>query len=448
MNEAESVIDCNSVKVKNSHCKKIDSILIIEDSQLLQKKIKDEITAKLKIVCDVASTEKEAKELLEKNSYDLLIVDLYLPDGNPDFIYYLIRKKFSILVMTASTNEEQRAKLVSLPIVDYLYKTDEKSITNYLVNKIERLNINRDLLVIICDDSALARHQVVDLLKTQNLPYIEVENGMEAYSCTLDSPQEISLLITDINMPLMNGIELITKIRNTYTLVELPILAYSSADKTSTIAQLIKTGANDFISKPINREEVLTRIDNTLKLSCLFKKNQDLISKLNTVATTDFLTNLYNRNHFYQIIEHIQAKSKRDSRYYGIIMMDIDFFKQINDNYGHKFGDTVLKSVAQIIKESSRDADMVHRWGGEEFIVLVPDTSIEELARFAQRIRKNVEKEKMTSDNSIVSINITISCGVAIANDTNIDNVENVINLADERLYKAKESGRNQVVYK
>ncbi len=440
-------IDCQSHTIVNAHCKDIDSILIVEDSLMLQTRIQEEISGQLNIKCDVASSEKEAKELLEKNSYSLFIVDIHLPDSDGDFVLYLIRKKLSIIVVTGSSNEEQRKLFVSLPIVDYLYKTDERSILNYLINRIKRLQKNKEAIVLLSDDSRLSRLQVTNLLKTQNLAYVEVENGKEAYDCVINQQSDIDLLITDINMPVMSGMELITKVRHDYDSLSMPILAYSAADKSSTIAQLIKTGANDFISKPINNEEFLTRLNNTLELSYLFKRNQELINKLNRAATTDFLTSLYNRNHFYQSIKHVQSQSKRTNKLYGVIMMDIDHFKNFNDNYGHEFGDTVLKEIANIIKNSSRDSDIPYRWGGEEFIVLVLNTSIGELARFAQRIRKNVEKAKIDSEDKVLSVNVTISCGVAIANASNIDNVDNTINLADQRLYTAKENGRNQVVY-
>ncbi|MDO8454102.1 MAG: GGDEF domain-containing protein, partial [Sulfurimonas sp.] len=123
---------------------------------------------------------------------------------------------------------------------------------------------------------------------------------------------------------------------------------------------------------------------------------------------------------------------------------DIDFFKKVNDSYGHEVGDIALKSVATIIKESARESDIACRWGGEEFLILVPNTNIEELVNFAQRIRKIIESTPVVVEDSGLEFNLTTSFGVALSNK---ENVEEIIDEADQKLYKAKASGRNCVIF-
>jgi diguanylate cyclase (GGDEF)-like protein len=421
--------------------------LVIESSALLRDNIKKSIRDRIEISCDTADTEKEAMELLLKNRYDLIIADLHLSDSGGNLIAYLVRENHRIIVITASENEENREKLVSLQIVDYLYKTDERSIISYLINSIIRLQANANATVIICDDSKTSRVLIKQEVVSQNLAYIELEDGQQAYECIINKGLKIDLLITDVIMPNMDGINLIRHIRHRYNASELPILALSGSNKHSLVAQLLKTGANDYVDKPIKNEEFLTRMNMLLDHSRLFKQNKELIEELQTTATTDFLTKLYNRNYFYSTIKIIQAQAKRHNQPYGIVMGDIDFFKKVNDSYGHEVGDIALKSVATIIKESARESDIACRWGGEEFLILVPNTNIEELVHFTQRIRKIIESIPVIVGDSDLVFNVAASFGIALSNKENCENVEEIIDEADQKLYKAKASGRNCVVF-
>ncbi|MDO8454799.1 MAG: response regulator, partial [Sulfurimonas sp.] len=313
------MFNCTDIKVQREHCSNINSVLIIEASALLRNNIKKSISERIKISCDTADTEKEAMELLLKNRYDLVIADLHLSDNTGNLIGYLVREKNRIIVITDSDNEENREKLISLQIVDYLYKTDEESIINYLISSIIRLQANADATVIICDDSRTSRLLIKQEIVSQNLAYIELEDGQQAYECIINKGLKIDLLITDVAMPNMDGINLIRHIRHRYNASELPILAVSGSNKHSLVAQLLKTGANDYVDKPIKNEEFLTRMNILLDHSRLFKQNKELIKELRTTATTDFLTKLYNRNYFYSTIKVIQAQAKRHNQPYGIV---------------------------------------------------------------------------------------------------------------------------------
>ncbi len=438
-------IECSKVRKENEHCVPIKKILIIEDSISLLQHIQQSLFTTLDLECDTAPTEKEALRLLEKNSYDVVILDIHLPDSSGNFIGSLIRKKNRIIIVTGSENEDERAKLVSLPIIDYVYKTDEKTLVNYLTNAIRRLIQNEKTVVAVCDDSKLSRLQVTKILENQNLGYLELCDGQEAYDCIVKQGLAVDLIITDINMPRMNGIDFIRHTRHLYTPNELPILAFSASDKPSIVAQLLKIGANDYVSKPVHNEEFLTRLNMSLDQSRLNKENQALIKELNLAATTDFLTKLYNRNFFYSSIKQVQAQAKREAYQYGIIMIDIDHFKAVNDSYGHEAGDMTLKIVASIIKKSARESDIPCRWGGEEFLILVPKSNLTELVQFAERLRKRIETFIIVIEAGILEFSITASIGISIGDD---DNIENVIAKADQRLYRVKESGRNAVGFK
>ena len=222
----------------------------------------------------------------------------------------------------------------------------------------------------------------------------------------------------------MNGIELIRQSRLLFSNGELPILALSESTKTSLVAELLKTGANDYISKPLNNEEFLTRLNLLLDNSRLYKYNIELIYKLQKLSTTDYLTSLFNRNYFHSVIKYIQSKAKREQSNYGIIMIDIDFFKKINDNYGHDTGDITLKTIANILTNTSRDSDIICRWGGEEFLILVPNSSIEELVILSERIRKKTQNIFLITNDNTTEFQITLSAGVSLSEDSNCMNVD------------------------
>lgn len=436
---------CSDIIVQSKHCTSIQRILIIEDSVALQQYIVDKLSHALDLKCDVATTETEAMRLLDTNSYDLIIVDIYLPDSSGNFIGALIRKKNKIFIITASEDELQRSKLVSLPIVDYLYKTDEKTTINYLIKSIRRLQENEQTVIAICDDSRLVRLKMIDVLIQQNFSYVEFENGQNAHECILNKGFKVDLLITDVDMPKMSGSDLVRYIRHRYDKNELPILSLSASQKGSIISQMLKLGANDYVSKPFSNEEFITRLNSSLDQSRLYNENQKLIKKLEKMGTTDFLTQLYNRNYFYSVVSHMQAQAKRDNHMMGIIMIDIDHFKHVNDNYGHESGDKALKHVSELIHQSARESDVACRWGGEEFLVLVPKSSLTALVDFAERLRKLIEKSPVVIEKTILEFSLTASFGVAIGKD---ESLETIIAQADRCLYNVKESGRNAVGFK
>ena len=166
--------------------------------------------------------------------------------------------------------------------------------------------------------------------------------------------------------------------------------------------------------------------------------------ELERLASTDPMTNLYNRRYFSELATTVVKLAKRSKLIYSIIMIDIDKFKSINDTYGHAIGDDVIVALAKLLKHNIRESDIVCRWGGEEFIILLPQTEQDGALMIAEKLRKTVETLSVTVRNN-KKIYFTISLGVATSDSDNCTDIENVINNADKALYLAKESGRNMV---
>ncbi|MDP2077980.1 MAG: diguanylate cyclase [Sulfuricurvum sp.] len=435
-------MQCDQYSIINSHCKAIKHILIIEDSVSLGNHLKEMIDEYFSFRCDIATTEAQANEMIRRKRYDLIITDVYLPDSSGNFLGELVRNDLRLIVMTASDNDELRSSILTLPIIDYVLKSDAKTLVDYLVNTIQRLNSNRDTVIGICDDSKISRHLMAELVKSQNLPYIEFANGQEVYDFLVKKNCHMDVLVSDYEMPKMNGLELIRHLRHEYLTCELPIIAISSSDKPHLTVQFLKAGANDYIKKPFGNEELCTRLNLTLDQLYANRRNKALRIALEKAATHDFLTQLYNRNFFFTQIHHITADAIRQKKPYGILMIDIDHFKRINDTYGHHAGDTAIIHLASILKNTARTSDYCIRWGGEEFLILIPHVSTKELAQFAERLRTVVEKSPVCVVEEKLTFNITISIGGSVGLS---ENSQTMISQADALLYDAKNSGRNCV---
>ena len=435
-------MQCDQYVIISSHCKTIKHILIIENSVSLANHLKEMIDEYFSFRCDIATTEREANEMIRRKRYDLIITDVHLLDSSDNFLGELVRNDQRLIVMTTSDNDELLTEILTLPIIDYILKNDAKTLVDYLINTIQRLNLNRETVIGICDDSKTSRHLMVQLVKSQNLSFVEFSNGQEVYDFLVKENCHLDVLVSDYEMPKMNGLQLIRHLRHEFLLSELPIIAISASDKSHLTVQFLKAGANDYIKKPFGNEELCTRLNLTLDQLYTNRKNKALRMALEKAAAHDFLTQLYNRNFFFTQIHHITSDAIRQNKSYGILMIDIDHFKQVNDTHGHHAGDTAIVHLANILKSTARTSDYCIRWGGEEFLILVPHTTASELRQFAERLRSAVEKSEVCVVNEQISFPITISIGGAVG----LHEISNeMIVRADELLYQAKKDGRNCV---
>jgi diguanylate cyclase (GGDEF)-like protein len=436
-------INVSNFSPLTQHCQNIRHILIVEDSLTLSHHLKEQIDRKFSFDCDTARTKQEAEERIRHKRYDLIISDINLPDCDGKFIRELINNGHRIIVMTGVTDEEKRSKIITLPIVDYVVKNDAKTLVNYLTRTIQRLNENQHTVIGICDDSATSRQIMIHMIESQNLQYIEFEDGQQVIDYLSDRSVKMDILLTDYLMPNIDGLELVRRIRHTFLSEEFPILSISASERPHILAQFLKAGANDYIPKNAENEEFLTRLNMTLDHLYTNRRNQSLMEELGKAATHDFLTQLYNRTYFFSQIPHITANASRQKKPYGILMLDIDHFKKINDTYGHYAGDKAIQHLAMVLMDISRTSDYCFRWGGEEFLILIPicETS-QELLHFGERIRNTVEKSKIRIAEENFIFQITISIGGILGSD---NDVQSLISKADEMLYTAKKSGRNCV---
>jgi two-component system cell cycle response regulator len=280
--------------------------------------------------------------------------------------------------------------------------------------------------------------------------YIETAtNGQEALERVLDDPPHLILL--DVMMPLLDGYEVSRRIKNDEALPFIPIILVTARDSTQDKVEGLDAGADDYLTKPINFPELEARVRSMLRIKRLQDeldlKNRELEivnKRLRKLSITDGLTELFNHRHVHELLHEEFERSKRTGESMAVAMMDLDRFKQVNDDHGHPTGDVILYETAQILKDTAREIDMVGRYGGEEFIVILPDTDEEAAARFAERVRHRVEEH--TYKDEAQQVRMTLSGGVAAFPEEGLDNPDTLIKRADEALYTAKKSGRNRIV--
>ncbi len=410
-------------------------ILIVEDNKTLAKLIAKKIKHSLKYEVDTAYKFSEAKLFSKRYNYFLTILDINLPDApNGEIIDYTINKGHRVLVLSANIDKDFRNKILKKNIIDYVNKSGISDI-NYIIQMIHRLEKNQKHKVLVVDDSMVFRKTMKNMLENLFFKVITVAHGEEALGMLTNNP-DVSLVITDYNMPVMNGIELTNNIRKEYSKAELCIIAISSNSDEEINALFLKSGANDYINKPFSKEEFSCRINNSVEAI-------ENIQLLTNHANRDFLTGLYNRRYFFDSMQdYIEELGEIEERF-AIAMVDIDYFKKVNDTYGHDIGDRVIVFLSEILRSNTSYRDIVSRFGGEEFCIVLKNINQYSANNILERLREEVQSSSFTTDKDEL-IKFTISIGVAIYHN---ETLEETINEADMKLYKAKQNGRNQVVF-
>jgi two-component system, cell cycle response regulator len=274
-------------------------------------------------------------------------------------------------------------------------------------------------------------------------------NGQEALDRVYENPPHLILL--DVMMPLIDGYEVSRRIKNDAKLPFIPIILVTARDSTEDKVEGLDAGAEDYLTKPINFPELEARVRSMLRIKRLQdeldQKNrelEDVNRKLKKLSITDGLTELFNHRHVHELLHEEFERSRRSGDPIAVAMLDLDRFKQVNDTYGHPTGDVILFETARILRETAREIDMIGRYGGEEFIAILPGTSEQEAARFADRVRERIESHVFRDD--ATEVRMTMSAGVASHPEFPVDNPDLLLKRADEALYAAKEGGRNRVV--
>ena len=289
--------------------------------------------------------------------------------------------------------------------------------------------------ILVVDDMTTTLLLLHDLLKDTYEVKI-AKSGTKALEI-LESPNDIDLILLDVEMPDINGYDVCKRIKNNETIKNIPIIFITGRTSQEDEEYGLNLGAIDYITKPFNKAIVKLRIKNYLDL----KIKNDMLEKL---SMYDGLTNIRNRRYFDETFEKTFSEIKRDKKSLAVLMIDIDFFKPYNDNYGHGQGDETLRKVAKALEKTiKRASDFVARYGGEEFVILLKDINKDGVEAVANNLLNAVRELKITHEFSKIENYVTVSIGVSYYNSSSDITKLELLLKADETLYNVKNSGRN-----
>lgn len=411
-----------------------NKILIVEDNRALARLIAKKMEDKVEMEIDVAYTMAEAQAFLsDPKEYFIALLDLNLPDApNGEIVDYVISKGLPSIVLTGSMDDATRESFIHKDIVDYVYKGNMADI-NYIFQIINRLSKNRQYKVMIVEDSVPLRNSLKKILTSLQFQVFTAAHGEEATNYFANNP-DMKLVLCDYRMPIKDGLEVLKEIRDAGDKNQIGVLMMTSPSENVNGAIFLKNGANDFIAKPFVKEELICRVNNLIEA-------MENINQIADFANKDFLTGVYNRRYFYDDMNEYLAYAEERAEPYAVAMLDIDHFKQINDTYGHDGGDRALKTLAKKLIDETKKGDLVARFGGEEFCIVLKNVSNEEAVKFFVNLRASIANCKVQLKKE--QIKFTVSIGVAFGrSDYRLDEL---LELADEALYRAKENGRNRV---
>lgn len=299
-------------------------------------------------------------------------------------------------------------------------------------------NANKKILIV--DDDQDLQMFVSATLAASGYDVQSAYSGEEALS--LIHKWHPDLVILDMNMPGINGLETLKVLKEQKQYVAVIFLTADSS--TERVIQGLDAGADDYMPKPFSPNELLARVRAQLRIKELTDRLSEANKKLQALVDIDDLTGLYNMRNLYDKLEFEMKRARRYKRQVGVVMMDMDNFKNVNDGHDHLFGSFVLKEVGGIIRANIRDTDIGARYGGDEFILILTETNAQGATIFAERLRENIEE--FNFDNGDYAMRLTSSIGLALSDPHDMELTgRDLVKWADQALYDSKEAGRNRV---
>ena len=413
----------------------MNSILLVDDDQIIINTIENKLYDCINDIEIISkSNYAQTQAAVDEFQFKIAIVDLTLSDApNGEIIDLLATKGIPTIALTQKMDDMTRSVIINKEIVDFVSKNDLDNIS-FLAKIIKRILNNYSTKVLVVTDSPEHKQRTTTYLRKLNLTIYHAENGQEALDLVLQGQNSISLVLTDFKMPVMDGLELTIRLREHYNKDQLCIIALSSNEDPTLSTKFLKRGANDYLKKPFSEDEIQIRVNTNLEMFHLLRNASDL-------ANRDYLTNAYNRRYFFESGNAILKKAIRNKKSLFLAILDIDHFKQINDTFGHDIGDEALKYFSKKLNESFRTSDLIARFGGEEFCVLLEDISQEKAIELLDNFRKYFENHTLNAGPH--EIHFTISIGIFYGL---LDDLGDMIKEADMGLYRAKESGRNKII--
>lgn len=449
-------------------------VLVVDDIPANVKLLEARLSAEYFDVT-TASNGAEALAVCDRAECDIVLLDVMMPDmdgfevcrrlkGNP------ATHHIPVVMVTALDQPSDRVAGLEAGADDFLTKPVSDIALIARVRSLTRLKMMTDELrmravtsreigiespereavaepgrngrILIVDDRRTSYERLTAMLESDHQVDVEPDPSSVLFRA---AEGNYELIIVSLGLQNFDGLRLCSQMRSLDRTRSVPILALCEPDESAKLMRGLEIGINDYLLRPIDRNELLARVRTQIRKKRYTEKLRDNVQLSIEAAITDGLTGLYNRrymeSHLSTLIEQAVGRGKP----LAVLVLDIDYFKSINDTYGHDAGDDVLREFAIRMRKSTRGIDLACRYGGEEFVIVMPETDMAVAATVAERLRRRIASEPFPIDRGQRAIDVTISIGIA-ALERPDDGAASLLKRADQALYRAKRDGRNRVV--
>jgi two-component system cell cycle response regulator len=449
-------------------------ILVVDDVPANVKLLEARLSAEYFDVT-TAQSGMEALALCERAECDIVLLDVMMPELDGFEVCRKLKSNprthhIPVVMVTALDQPSDRVRGLEAGADDFLTKpvgdialisrvrslarlkmvTDElrmRAVTSkdIGIQSPEReavLDTGRNGRVLIVDDRASSYERISETLRAEHDVDIETDPNEALFR---SAEGNYDLVIVSLGLQNFDGLRLCSQIRSLERTRNLPILAIADSDSNAKLARGLEIGVNDYLFRPIDKNEILARVRTQIKKKRYTERLRDNVQMSIELAITDGLTGLFNRRYMETHLGNLVDQSAARGKPITVLVLDIDYFKVVNDSYGHDAGDDVLREFSLRIRKATRNIDLACRYGGEEFVIVMPETDMAVATMVAERLRRRIASEPFAIQKGARNIEVTISIGIAALSGVT-DNATTILKRADQALYRAKRDGRNRVV--
>jgi two-component system, cell cycle response regulator len=449
-------------------------ILVVDDVPANVKLLEARLLAEYFDVV-TACNGAEALALCERAECDIVLLDVMMPELDGLEVCRQLKSNplthhIPVVMVTALDQPSDRVRGLEAGADDFLTKpvtdialvsrvrslarlkmmTDELRMRAVTSKEIGLQNPEREAVMetgrngraLIVDDRPSSYERLAATLSVEHTVDVEV-NPSEALFRAAES--DYDLIIVSLALKDFDGLRLCSQIRSLERTRNIPILAIAEADNTAQLVRGLEIGVNDYLLRPVDRNEMLARARTQIKKRRYTERLRDNVQTSIELAITDGLTGLFNRRYMETHLGMLVEQSAERGKPITVLVLDIDYFKAINDSYGHDAGDDVLREFALRMRKATRNIDLACRYGGEEFVIVMPETDMAVATMVAERLRRRIASEPFAIQQGARHLEVTISIGIAALSAAD-DNAATILKRADRALYRAKRDGRNRVV--
>ncbi|WP_315744367.1 MULTISPECIES: PleD family two-component system response regulator [unclassified Bradyrhizobium] len=449
-------------------------ILVVDDVPANVKLLEARLSAEYFDVLTAANG-AEALQICQRAECDIILLDVMMPDMDGFEVCRRLKTNpvthyIPVVMITALDSPADRVRGLEAGADDFLTKPVSDVVLIARVRSLTRLKMMTDELrmraltsleigvqapernavadtgrggrVLLVDDRPSSYERLAPLLATEHTVDVE-PNPAEAVFNAADGNYD--LVIVSLDLDNFDGLRLCSQIRSLERTRHVPILALTEAENNTRLLRGLEIGVNDYLLRPVDKNELMARARTQIRRRRYTDHLRDNVQNSIEMAITDGLTSLHNRRYMETHLATLAEQAASRGKPLGLMMLDIDFFKAINDTYGHDAGDDVLREFAMRVRRSIRGIDLACRYGGEEFVIVMPETDLHVAGMVAERLRRSIANEPFAVHKGVKRIDVTVSIGLSTLEHKG-EPISDVLKRADTALYRAKHDGRNRVV--